>query len=408
MWRLMPWLREAPRHIRFCMETPQGSFDNSTRLSTSGRSAQSAPRTPSPASKLLRLMEPTNKCVASGTPPLVSIVTPVYNNGEYLAECIESVLAQTYQNWDYTIVNNCSTDGSGEIARRYAATDPRIRVHDNTQFLHAVANHNLALRKISPQSKYCKIVFSDDWIFPHCLEEMVAIAEEHPSVGIVGAYGLQEHEILWSGLAYPSTLVAGRDLCRRMFLEDLYVFGTSTSVLYRSDLVRGQDPFYNECNFHADREACVVLLKNCDFGFVHQILTFKRLNQGSLTVTIAWDLMTHFGCMLSTLLAHGRDFLTHDEFGMCLTRLLDEYYSFLAVSLMRGRLDSKFWNYHKKTLDETVGFSRTRLGCAFVARFVRAVLSPYETIAKGVKALRDTRSAVKQDHSDRPFPLPNA
>src|SRR4029077_15657000 len=163
--------------------------------------------------------------------PLVSIVTPVYNNAEYLAECIESVLAQTYPNWDYTIVNNCSTDGTGEVARRYAAKDRRIRIHDNQQFLRVVPNHNHALRQISPESKYCKIVFGDDWIFPRCLEEMVAVAEEHPSVGIVGAYGLWEvvgrgpHEyvVMLGGLPYPSRLVSGRDVCRRMFLEELYL-----------------------------------------------------------------------------------------------------------------------------------------------------------------------------------------
>ena len=65
------------------------------------------------------------------TQPLLSIVTPLYNEAEHLPQCIESVLAQTYQNWDYTIVNNRSTDASGEIARRYAAKDPRIRVLDN-------------------------------------------------------------------------------------------------------------------------------------------------------------------------------------------------------------------------------------------------------------------------------------
>jgi glycosyltransferase involved in cell wall biosynthesis len=319
----------------------------------------------------------------------VSIVTPVYNNAEYLPECIESILAQTYQNWDYTIVNNCSTDGSGDVARRYAAKDPRIKVHDNKQFLRAVPNHNMALRHISPESKYSKIVFGDDWIFPRCLEEMVSVAEEHPSVGIVGAYGLWEvlgrgqrkFEVMLGGLPYPSRLVSGRDICRRMFLEELYLFGTSTSVLYRSDLVRSHDPFYNEGNFHADIEACVVYLKNCDFSFVHQILTFTRGRSEALSM-MAVDMQMDFACRLHTLTTHGRDFLTSEEFGACQDRLLNGYYNFLAVSLIRGRRDKKFWDYHKRKLTEAVGFSRTRLAGEVVARVCKAVLNPYETIAK--------------------------
>jgi glycosyltransferase involved in cell wall biosynthesis len=333
--------------------------------------------------------------------PLVSIVTPVYNNEEYLAECIESILAQTYQNWDYTIVNNCSTDKSGEIAHRYAARDARIKVYDSEQFLKAIPNHNLALRQISPESKYCKIVFADDWIFPRCIEEMVAVAEKHPSVGVVGAYGLQEHEIVWSGLPYSSRVVSGRDICRRMFLEDLYVFGTSNSVLYRSDLVRSRNPFYNERNFHADREACVVLLKDCDFGFVHQILTFKRLQAGSLTVDVAYDLRTHFGCVLSTMVTHGPDFLTRKELDACVNRLLDEYYNFLAVSFMRGRRDRKFWDYQKKKLNETVGFSRARLARAITARFCKAVLNPYESIEKLCRRRKHSREAAANESKER-------
>src|ERR1035437_3708414 len=137
--------------------------------------------------------------------PAVSIVTPVYNGAQYLVECIESVLAQTYQHWDYTIVNNCSTDGTLQIAERYAAKDPRIRVHNNQNFLQVVANHNHALRQISPTSKYCKLVFADDWLFPECLERMVALAEAHPPVGIVSSYGLRDSTGMWTGLPYPST-----------------------------------------------------------------------------------------------------------------------------------------------------------------------------------------------------------
>ena len=58
--------------------------------------------------------------------------------------------------------------------------------------LRAVPNFNQALRRISLASKYCKVVFADDWIFPECLERMVGVAEQHSSIGIVGAYGLQE------------------------------------------------------------------------------------------------------------------------------------------------------------------------------------------------------------------------
>src|SRR5260370_37263796 len=101
--------------------------------------------------------------------PLVSVITPVYNGEEFLAECIESVLAQTYQNWDYTIVNNRSTDRTLQIAKSYAAKDSRIRVHNNRDFLTIIQNHNHAIRQISPDSKYCKVVLADHCLFPACL-----------------------------------------------------------------------------------------------------------------------------------------------------------------------------------------------------------------------------------------------
>jgi glycosyltransferase involved in cell wall biosynthesis len=327
--------------------------------------------------------------MGSKSSPPVSIVTPVYNNADDLPECIESVLAQTYQNWDHTIVNNCSTDASRDVARRYASKDRRIRVLDNHQFLPSVPNHNLALRQISPESKYCKVVFADDWIFPRCIEGMVAVAEEHPTVGIVGAYGLANDEagawrrsmVMWTGLPYPSRLVSGREICRRTFLEDINVFGPSTSHLYRSDLVRSHSPFFNESNFHADFEACVLLLKTCDFAFVHEVLTFTRQRPGSLA-TMAIDMQMNFGCQLQTLVTHGPDFLTEEEFEHCKDRLLRRYYNCLAVNFMRFRHEKKFWDFHKRKLDETVGFSRSRLTRAVLARLCKALLNPYETFEK--------------------------
>ena len=96
--------------------------------------------------------------------PLVSVVTPVYNGDRYLDECIQSVLAQSYENLEYIIVNNCSTDRTLEIAEKFAQKDARIKIYSNNELLPIMKNWNFALSKISTQSKYCKVVHADDWL----------------------------------------------------------------------------------------------------------------------------------------------------------------------------------------------------------------------------------------------------
>ena len=125
--------------------------------------------------------------------PLVSVVTPVYNGAAYLAECIESVLRQTHGRFEHVISDNRSTDDSLAIARRYAAEDPRIRVVAHDEHLsHHLASWNRSMRLISDEAAYVKVVHADDWLFDACIERMVALAESHPSVGLVSAYRLDE------------------------------------------------------------------------------------------------------------------------------------------------------------------------------------------------------------------------
>lgn len=306
--------------------------------------------------------------------PLISVVTPVYNEEQYLSECIESILAQTYTNWDYTIIDNCSTDGTLAIARKYAAADPRIRVVANACLVPAIDNFNIALRQISPASKYCKMVLGDDWIFPDCLERMAAVMEEHPSVGIVGAYGLLGRWVLWTGLPYPSDVVPGREICRQRLLGGPYVFGSQTSVLLRSDLVRTNDPFYNTSNDHPDSEACLALLRDSDFGFVHQVLTFSReRTQGSL-LERSRELNTLLASLLHELIVYGPHYLNGDEYARRLDAIVAGYYDFLARNLLQRR-SSAFWDFHERKLKEHgVLFSRIRLGAAFGQMIARGLL----------------------------------
>lgn len=322
-----------------------------------------------------------NQTPSSGQ-PLVSIVVPVYNNAEHFSECLESILAQTYRNWDCTIVNNCSTDGSAEIARRYAARDCRIRVIDNEKHLYVVANHDWAISQISADSKYCKVIFADDWVFPHCLQEMVAVAERNPSAVIVGAYGLmgEESEVKWAGIRYGNERVTGREIGRRYFLDRMNVFGTLHSLLFRSDLVRSRKPFLNETNLHCDREVCLSLLQTHDYAFVFQILTYTRERPGSLS-----DFARRMNPMMVTeiyeVMTYGRHFLDDSEYRRCLKSRVREYYNFLALRIMLGGRDSEFWQYQKGKLAAWgMELSRPRLAWALLARIGSAVLHPGETL----------------------------
>ncbi len=304
--------------------------------------------------------------------PLVSVVTPFYNTADYLAECIESVLRQTYTNFEYILVDNCSTDGSSDIAQQYATRVPdKIRLFHTKSFLTQVQNYNFGLSLISPQSKYCKMVQADDWIFPECLKSMVELAEAHPKVAIVSAYELEGNRaFLGDGLPYPSSEVPGREICRAFFTKGLNVFGTPTSVMMRSDLVRSRNPsFYEES--HApfeDHTVCLELLRTWNFGFVHQILTYSRRDNESILARIRpyqFELFTR----LAFVVMYGREFLSGEEYAWFLRDAERRYFYFLGRSAWEGR-DAKFWEFHRGRL-ASINYS---LNSGFMAKWILIVL----------------------------------
>src|SRR5437773_3727712 len=198
---------------------------------------------------------------------------------------------------------------------------------------------------------------------------MGAVAEEHPTAGIMGSYCLEGQQVICSGLPYTTRLISGREVCRLHLLEQLYLFGSANSLLYRSDLVRARDPFFDESNIHGDTEVCFALLRSCDFGFAHQVLTFTRLRPGSLNA-VSSDHAAYFAGMLLILARHGAHYLTAEELSTRRDQELSDYYRFLSKSLFlrRGR---GFWEYHKKKLIELgYGLSRARLARATLANLL--------------------------------------
>jgi len=319
--------------------------------------------------------------------PLVSVVTPVYNGERYLRECIDSVLAQTHTSWEYIILNNCSTDRTLTIAQEYARHDPRIRICSNETSLDIISNHNKAFSLISPASAYCKVVSADDWLFPECIDRMVALAESHPAIGIVGSYQLSGGAEKWYlrtyGLPYHSTVISGREIGRKQLLGKLDVLGNPTSNLYRSDLVRSTDSFYPNSSAEADVSACFKYLRDIDFGFVHQVISFERLHHDRITTT-SQAFNAYVGSKLNDLSHYGSFYLTPTEIVARTQNLLDDYYKFLAISAVNFR-DGEFWKYHEKRLQD-VGhpLDRGRLAWAICMKLADLVFNPKQTIEKAL------------------------
>jgi glycosyltransferase involved in cell wall biosynthesis len=279
---------------------------------------------------------------------LVSVVTPFFNTAPYLAECIESVLAQSFTQFEYILMDNCSTDGSSEIAAHYASRDPRIRLIRCSEFLSQLANYNRALTEISDASAYCKIVQADDYIFPDCLQLMVRAFEQSESIGLVSSYWLDGTELWGSGLPRRITMLPGRECALWYLRTGTSFFATQTQVMYRASIVRDHRTFYNVSFPFADLQRHMEILEHWDFGFVHQVLSFSRRdNESSLRSTQSFGpsyLLSHISAR-----HYAPIFLDDTEATSIKAKYKREYYRHLARAALRLR-GREFWQFHKEGL----------------------------------------------------------
>lgn len=106
---------------------------------------------------------------------MISIIVPVYNTATYLERCIESVIEQTYPDWELILIDDGSTDGSGEICDRYASEDPRITtVHTPNRGVSSARNTGLDHAK----GEWISFMDSDDSISPTYLEDLITSSRD--------------------------------------------------------------------------------------------------------------------------------------------------------------------------------------------------------------------------------------
>src|SRR5579859_195058 len=118
-------------------------------------------------------MEPLNLRIDMRQQPLISVCIPCYNGERFIGRTLESVLRQTFTDFELVIVDDKSTDGTVSVIRGF--TDARIRLIQNEKNLGLCLNWNRALSQTA--GKYVKLLCEDDFLYPECLARQVAVLE---------------------------------------------------------------------------------------------------------------------------------------------------------------------------------------------------------------------------------------
>lgn len=162
--------------------------------------------------------------------PAISVVLTAYNREQYIGEAIESVLAQTFADFELIVCDDASTDGTVAVAEAYAARDPRIRIVRNAGNRGDYPNRNHAAT--FARGAYLKYHDSDDVMYPHCLAVMHGMLDAAPEAGFaLSASGA------WPGGPCPMLLTPEQAYQREYLGGGLFHLGPA-AALFRTDVFR--------------------------------------------------------------------------------------------------------------------------------------------------------------------------
>lgn len=228
----------------------------------------------------------------------VSICLPALNGADYIAEAIDSALAQTHETFELVVVDNNSSDGTRDVVEGY--DDARIRLIVNDGTVGAPENHNLAVR--AARGQLVKFLHHDDRLAPTCLERMVPVFEEGAAVGL--AFSRREvlvdpadaDAVAWKErygtvhepLGPLERVNSGRTLLGR-YLPALggpllpNFVGEPSSVMVRMSALDRVGLFTDRMRQSWDVELWLRIMASFDVGFVDEPLALYRHHAASLT-----------------------------------------------------------------------------------------------------------------------------
>ena len=226
--------------------------------------------------------------------PRLGIGLPVYNGATYLAEAIEALLGQTYEDFELIISDNASTDATEDICRQYAAQDARIRYIRQPRNIGGLLNHNVVFEYC--RSELFKWAADDDLYGRDLVERCVAALDEHPDVVLAHSWTavINSGGEVVQAIEYPlaTSSVAAPVRFRSMLFDD---GGDDDYGVIRTEVLRRIPPY--DSYHRSDRTLMAELALHGRFYQVPAWLYFRRHHEASLEGTArtirqkstAWD-----------------------------------------------------------------------------------------------------------------------
>ena len=220
--------------------------------------------------------------------PRVSICLPAYNCEKFVGQAIESVLSQTFENFELIISDDCSTDSTLNIIKGFK--DPRIRVLENKENLGMEGNWNKTLE--AARGEFIKLFCNDDLLYPTCLERQVAIFDDSSNADVVlvsckrNIIDSNGKRLLKRGQKLRGR-VPGEEAIRKTISAGTNVIGEPTAVMFRADLLRSTGAFSQSIPYLIDLDLWSRLLLKGDAYIIPEALCVFRVANISASVRMA-------------------------------------------------------------------------------------------------------------------------
>lgn len=212
--------------------------------------------------------------------PRVSVIMPAYNAERFIARAIESVLSQTFPDWELIVVDDGSTDGTAEVLADL--TDPRIRMIRQANGGEAVAR-NRGLDAVT--GEYVAFLDADDLYLPNALADMVQYLNTHPEVAVLlsDGYFCDEHGKPLMRLSEHRPGPYTGDILEPLVLSASVISGIICTMSRRTTIERSGVRFDPALVIGPDWDFWIQLARHAQFGYLDRLTCMYRMHQTNIT-----------------------------------------------------------------------------------------------------------------------------